>query len=223
MQLSQPDRRAAVPPCPALLPEAFADLREVIPSLAVDLRYTGADNFVGEPVDGYQAPRPILTWEAAWALRAVQTELQPFGLGLKIYDAYRPHRATAHFLRWARDLADTRSRAAYHPRVAKADLFKEGYLGERSAHSRGSTVDLTLVRREGPHPGPELDMGTRFDFFDPASWPDSWEVPIQARANRLLLRKVMEGHGFYGMREEWWHFTLVHEPFPEALFDFLVA
>jgi len=201
------------------VPDAFVDLETAVPTLRIEARYYGSNNFLGRPVDGYEAPRCYLTRPAAAALRQAAETLAPFGLGLKVFDAYRPQRAVDHFVRWAKDLNDTKMKASYYPGVAKADLFKKGYIAARSGHSRGSTVDLTLVELES---GRELDMGTGFDFFGPASWPKSPAVSAQQRANRLLLRRVMVESGFRPLKEEWWHFTLENEPFPKRYFDFAV-
>jgi len=164
----------------------------------------------------------IATAEAAEALRQVRDDLRPFGFGLKVFDAYRPRRAVQHFVRWARDLSDTRMKQAYYPQVAKKDLFRLGYIAGRSSHSRGSTVDLTIVILKDGHVGPELNMGTGFDLFSTASWPDSMAVTAVQRAHRLLLRTLMARHGFVPYDKEWWHFTLAQEPFPETYFDFPV-
>lgn len=197
----------------------FVNLAEVAPGIRQDVRYFSADNFVGEPITGYQAPAIYMTREAATALRTVQSELAPFGIGLKVFDAYRPQQAVDHFVRWARDLDDQRMKARYYPNVAKADLFSDGYIAARSGHSRGSTVDLTLVALAT---GEELDMGTPWDYFDLASWPDSDLVTVQQQANRLLLRRAMLAAGFQPLTTEWWHFTLTGEPYPDTYFDFPV-
>lgn len=204
------------------LPGDFVFLEALIPGLVVDLRYQGADNFLGQPVDGYQGARPMLTRAAAEALARVQQDLAPFGLGLKVFDAYRPQRAVDHFVRWARDLQDVRMQARYYPRVDKSRLFVEGYIADRSGHSRGSTVDLTLVELspEGV-PGRELDMGSGFDFFGPESWPTSGVPDAGQRAHRALLQALMLRHGFKPYDQEWWHFTLAREPYPDRYFDFL--
>lgn len=201
------------------LPDHFVALAEIAPGIQQEVRYFSANNFVGEPIDGYLAANIFLTRSAAEALRRVQAELVPFGLGLKVFDAYRPQRAVDHFVRWAQDLDDQRMKGRYYPQVDKSDLFSDGYIAARSGHSRGSTVDLTLVDLAT---GAELDMGTPWDYFDLASWPDSDQVSIQQRANRLLLRRVMVAAGFHPLRTEWWHFTLVDEPFPDTYFDFPV-
>jgi D-alanyl-D-alanine dipeptidase len=201
------------------LPAGFVDVGRIVPDIAVDLRYFSSDNFVGRRIDGYEARRLVLTEPAAAALAAVQAELRPFGLGLLVYDGYRPERAVRHFLRWAEDPDDTQMKARYYPDVAKQDLLREGYVAGRSSHSRGSTLDLTLVARDGDAVRP-LDMGTGWDRFSPRSWPTSPEVPPAARANRLLLRSLMTKHGFRPYPREWWHFTLADEPYPDRYFDF---
>jgi len=200
-------------------PPDFVDLHTLIPSLQIEARYAGSENFVGRPVDGYEAPRCYLTRPAAEALRQVQEALRPFGLGLKVFDAYRPQRAVDHFVRWAKDLNDTKMKASYYPRVSKSVLFKEGYIAARSGHSRGSTVDLTIIDLAD---GNALDMGTGFDFFGPESWPENTAMTVQQRANRMLLRSVMTRYGFRPLQEEWWHFTLENEPYPDRYFDFPV-
>jgi D-alanyl-D-alanine dipeptidase len=202
------------------LPEGFVYLDVAIPDIAVELRYFTSDNFVGRPVDGYVHAHAILSKPAAAALARVQESLRPFGLGLKVFDAYRPQRAVDHFVRWAADLQDRETKAKYYPRVAKKDLFSEGYIAARSSHSRGSTVDLTIVFRAPDGTVKELDMGSSWDFFGPISWPASDAVSAQQRANRTLLRTLMMNHGFQPYTQEWWHFTLRNEPHPETYFDF---
>lgn len=201
------------------LPDGFVDAARVVPGLVVDMRYTTSDNFTGRPVDGYEAAVCILTERAAVALRAVQDELRAFGLGLKVFDCYRPARAVASFVRWAADPADTLTRAKYYPELDMSRLFELGYIAERSGHSRGSTVDLTLV--ELTHGG-ELDMGTGWDLFSRLSWPMDGRIAPGQRALRMLLRTVMIKHGFRPYDQEWWHFTLNGEPFPDTYFDFPV-
>jgi D-alanyl-D-alanine dipeptidase len=215
---------ALLPLRPALcaepeLPSGFAYVDEAVPGITLEIRYCTAHNFLGTRVDGYEAPRAILTNEAARALGGVQQDLAPFGLGLKVFDAYRPQRAVDHFVRWAEDLADTRMKAEFYPGVDKENLFRDGFIASRSGHSRGSTVDLTIIDLAS---GAELDMGTPFDFFGPESWPDNPAQPTQVRAIRALLQRVMAAHGFRHLREEWWHFTLNGEPHPDTYFDFPV-
>jgi D-alanyl-D-alanine dipeptidase len=197
---------------------SFVNAAEVVSGLLVDIRYFGGHNFVGRRVDGYEAPVCLLTRQAATALAAVQRDLATVGLGLKVFDCYRPVRAVAHFVRWARDPADQSGRAEFYPAVDKRNLFREGYIAARSGHSRGSTVDVTLVRADGA----EVDMGSPFDFFGRQSSRDDRSVPKEARAFRLLLAAAMMRRGFRPYAREWWHFTLAHEPFPERYFDFPV-
>ena len=199
-------------------PAAFVDAATVVPGLIVEMRYAGSDNFVGRPIDGYQAPRCLLTRAAADALAAVARDLQPRGLVLKVFDCYRPTRAVANFVRWAHDLQDQKMKAEFYPNVDKRTLFRDGYIATRSGHSRGSTMDLTLAKADGA----ELDMGTPFDFFSPKSWTAAQTVAADAHANRMLLANAMRRRGFYGYFREWWHFTLRGEPFPQTYFDFAV-
>jgi D-alanyl-D-alanine dipeptidase len=204
------------------MPAGFIDAATVVEGLVVDMHYFGTDNFVGARIDGYEAARCILARPAAAALARVQQDLAPQGLGLKVFDCYRPVRAVMHFVRWARDLRDTKRKADFYPDVDKRDLFRLGYIASRSGHSRGATVDLTLAQRgEGEAPA-ELDMGTRFDFFGTQSWPGSRKVGAQAQANRRLLAAAMSKGGFRPYEKEWWHFTLRGEPYPGSYFDFPV-
>ena len=143
-----------------------------------------------------------------------------FGLGLLVFDAYRPQQAVDDFVAWSKDLNDTKTKSTYYPRIPKEFLFSQGYIAERSGHSRGSTVDLTIVSKNAPFQ--QLDMGTGFDFFGPESWPDYAEIFPQQRANRLLLQNIMVKYGFNPYPQEWWHFTLKNEPFPNTYFNFPV-
>ena len=203
----------------AEIPDNFVHLREVIPDIIEDVKYYGTDNFIGERVPGYEAGRLILTLEASLALKKAQRELSYGGLALKVFDGYRPQRAVDFFGRWAADESDVRMQQRFYPRLGKQDLFPQGYLFKQSSHSRGSTVDLTIV---DAMTGAELDMGTEFDFFDLASWPSSTSVTAAQRGNRLLLRIMMQQAGFAGVEEEWWHFTLRDEPYPQRYFDFVI-
>lgn len=197
----------------------FVDAASGVPGLVVDMRYYGAENFVGRRIAGYEAPVCLLTREAASALGRAQEQLKAFGLGLKVYDCYRPKRAVADFAAWAKDLGDTKRKAEQYPNVDKSKLFELGYIAERSGHSRGSTLDLTLV---DARTGAELDMGSGYDLFDPVSWPSDQTVGAAARGHRMLLQVVMMDAGFKPLKEEWWHFTLKDEPYPETYFDFEV-
>ena len=210
---------SAAPAASDQMPAGFVDAASVVPGLVVDMRYFGSYNFIGHPIDSYEAPVCILTRKAADALARVQAELKGYGLGLKIFDCYRPARAVAEFVRWSKDESDTRMKTEFYPELDKDELFPKGYIAERSGHSRGSTLDLTLVYL--PY-NSDVPMGTGFDFFSERSWPDNADQPPQARANRLLLANIMKRHGFKPYAYEWWHFTLANEPYPDTYFDFPV-
>ncbi|MGD0634985.1 MAG: M15 family metallopeptidase [Beijerinckiaceae bacterium] len=202
------------------IPPFFTDLAALIPGLITDIRYAGAGNFIGEPVDGYHAPRGLLTQEAAQALAGVQDDLAASGLGLKVFDGYRPVRAVQHFVRWAQDAGDIRGKAEFYPHLDKPDLFRLGFISADSAHCRGSTVDLTLVILAT---GDELPMGSAFDFFGPESCLDYSGLSPNERANRDRLHAAMAARGFEGFEQEWWHFTLRGEPYPATRFDFPIT
>ncbi len=225
------------------IPESFIDVQKVIPGMIMDIRYTGPHNFLGEKVDGYLAPKCYLTKEATDALANVQKDLEPYALSLKIYDCYRPQRAVNHFVRWAREIENTKTMKEFYPTIDKRNLFKDGYIAERSGHSRGSTVDLTLVPFPAP-PQPDyvngqplsecylpaekrfldnsIDMATGFDCFHELSHTANAKVSTQQKINRLLLKSVMEKHGFKNYDLEWWHYTLKNEPYPDTYFDFVI-
>lgn len=199
-------------------PDGFVSVTDVIPDALLDVRYYSTYNFVGERVDGYEAPIVLLTKETAAALALVNADMRAQGLRLVIYDGYRPQRAVDHFVRWA-ESADESMRAAFYPDVEKRDLFERGFIAKRSGHSRGSTIDLTLLDEKG---GTPLDMGGPFDFFGELSHPDYPGVTPEQHANRLLLRQAMLNRGFKPLSTEWWHFTLLNEPYPDTYFDFPV-
>lgn len=202
------------------LPSGFVRLCDVIPGLVIDLKYATADNFVGRPLPGYEHAIPVLTSEAAQALKAVQQQLVKDGLGIKVFDAYRPQRTVDFFLQWAGDDSDTTQKDAFYPTLKKPQLLADGYLNSPSGHSRGSTIDLTLINLKD---GSELDMGTPFDFFGEPSWTDYPDLGPSQKHNRNFLQNVMQYHGFIGVREEWWHFTLKDEPYPDVYFDFVAS
>lgn len=211
---------AACMPAHAMSPHpAFVDASSVVPGLVVELRYLGANNFVGARIDGYEKPVCYLTRPAAEALANVQRDLVAKGLGLKVFDCYRPARAVAHFVRWARAIDDVKMKSRFYPGEDKRQLFSRGYLASRSGHSRGSTVDLTVVTLADKA---ELDMGTPFDFFSARSWPGDRSVSVDAQRNRRTLSDAMRKRGFLPHSKEWWHFTLRREPFPDTYFDFAV-
>lgn len=215
-----PDPRVETP-LPATrrgkLPAGFVYADEAVPGLRLDIRYATEYNFVGKPIAGYLAPLAILTKEAAAALKAASEDLAKEGYGLKIYDAYRPTKAVAEFVAWSRDASDTKMKADFYPDVDKKDAFKLGYLAHNSGHSRGSTVDLTLVDLKT---GQEVDMGSPYDLFSPISAHDTKRISKEQAANRRMLRAAMERHGFQSLNKEWWHYTLKKEPFPDTYFDF---
>jgi D-alanyl-D-alanine dipeptidase len=201
------------------LPNDFVYVLEEIPTIQVELRYFSDNNFVGKPVDGYQANVVILSKHATKALKNVQNELLDDGLSLKVYDAYRPQRAVNHFWRWAKNVNDTLTKQQFYPNVKKKNLFKEGYIATRSRHSSGSTLDVTLINMNTCE---ELDMGTPYDFFGSESWVAYDNITEQQKANRNLLQTVMKKHGFRNYPQEWWHFTLRGEPFKNQYFDFVI-
>ena len=195
----------------------FVEVTEVIPDVILEIRYYSTYNFVGTRVDGYVRPLALMTRQAADSLKAVNDELKAKGYRLKIWDTYRPQRAVNHFIRWAEDLNDTTMKKVFYPMVDKSLLFEQGYIYARSSHSRGSTVDLTLIETAT---GKELDMGSPFDWFGEESHPDYPCKLYMQSFNRLLLHDAMVRHGFEGLDSEWWHFTLANEPYPDTYFDF---
>ena len=198
----------------------FVLVSDIIPDALLDVRYYTTYNFVGRRIDGYEEPVVLLTREAAEALALVNADLRKQGYRMVLYDGYRPQRAVDHFVRWAEDVFDTAMKSVFYPEVDKADLFTKGFIAKRSGHSRGSTVDLTLLDEQT---GRLLDMGGPFDYFGELSHPGYTEELTQEQiANRMLLRKAMLRHGFKPLSTEWWHFTLANEPWPDTCFDFPV-
>jgi D-alanyl-D-alanine dipeptidase len=202
-------------------PPTFVRLDQHIPDLCLDLQYGTTNNFTGQVVRGYERPVCWITRPAAEALEAVQQRLRPMGLSLMVFDAFRPQKAVDFFVTWSQANNDPEwIKETFFPRLEKAKLFTQGYISKRSGHTRGSTVDLTLCSRaSGAMPMP-LDMGTRFDFFGEEASTLYPELTAQQRANRLLLKHLMESQGFKAYAVEWWHFTLIDEPFPDRYFDF---
>lgn len=195
----------------------FVYLKELMPNLRSDMRYYGSNNFIGKPIEGYNQPRLLLTKEAATALKKVQDGLVRLGFGLLIYDAYRPQRSVDQFVEWSKDEEDTLMKEQFYPNINKKDLFKLGYISEKSGHSRGSTVDLTIVSLTT---GKILNMGAPYDLFDEKSHTNYQYVTKNQRSLRLLIKRRMEKEGFKSYEKEWWHFTLKDEPYPETYFDF---
>lgn len=201
------------------LRSGFCYVQDVIDDVTEDIRYAGEHNFVGEPIDGYLANRAIMTNEAAQALKEAADVFREMGYRLKIFDAYRPQSAVRHFVRWSEDADDMKMQAEFYPDYkTKSRLVDEGYIARNSSHMRGSAVDLTLTDMDGN----ELDMGTCFDFFGKRSWHGAKGLTKEQRANRELLKTVMEQCGFKSFEKEWWHYRLKNEPFKTEKFDFPV-
>ena len=223
-------------------PGAFVSLHDVDPSIIVEMRYLTNHNFIGRRIPGYRENVCLLTKQAAEGLARVQKVVRAKGYTLKVYDCYRPQRSVDAFVKWGKDLSDQKMKAEFYPRVRKSRVFKEGYIATQSGHSRGSTMDLTLVKRpagkqERYHRGDRLrdcggprskrfrdntiDMGTGYDCFDPLAHPYAKRFRgTKIRRNRLRLRKPMLAAGFKPLATEWWHFTLADEPYPDTYFDF---
>ena len=199
------------------LPDGFVYLSDVDKTIQKELRYLGNNNFIGKPIDGYHKNCIIVTKSSANALTKIQQSLQKEGLSLKIFDAYRPQQAVNHFVKWAKVLEDTLMKKAYYPNTPKSQLFKRGYIASRSGHSRGSTVDLTIINIKT---GKELDMGCPYDFFGIKSHYLPKNITPEQQKSRLLLRTIMIKNNFRPYKNEWWHFTLRNEPFPNTYFNF---
>lgn len=222
-------------------PDDIVDVRSVVEDIVLDIRYATSHNFVGRPIPSYEAAKCLLTRRAAQALGRVQDALRDFRLALKVYDCYRPQSAVDAFVAWARDLDDQAMKAEFYPSVDKQNLFRDGYIAAHSGHSRGSTVDLTVValpvqpppvfdpeedlrscenERNDRFADTSIDMGTGYDCFSLRSHTMNPGLSAQQRANRLLLKQLMESNGFMNLPEEWWHYTLSEEPYPDVYFDF---
>ncbi|MCH9732283.1 MAG: M15 family metallopeptidase, partial [Actinomycetia bacterium] len=220
-----------------IAPADFVALRDIDPSILQEIRYYTSHNFTGGPVDGYRSPMCILTREAAEALKRAQREFNAAGYSLKVYDCYRPQRAVDEFVAWAKDVKDLLMRAEFYPRVDKSNLFGDGYIAERSGHSRGSTADITLVKlpaastppynpdeplidcaapRQERFPDNSIDMGTGFDCFDTLAHTLDPRIQGEQLKNRLLLKKGLEKHGFVNYAKEWWHFTYQPQTYPDT-------
>ena len=198
----------------------FVVLADFVPSIIQEIRYYSTYNFIGERIIGYEEPCAIVTKEAARALQSVSGELASQGYRIKVFDAYRPATAVKRFVQWSVDDLDLRMKPFFYPDLDKAELFKRGYIASRSSHSRGSTVDLTLLEMAT---GRELDMGSPFDLFSEKSHPDFHGITDEQYDNRMLLRGAMLRNGFEPIDCEWWHFTLADEPYPDTYFDFPVS
>ncbi len=198
----------------------FVLLSEAVPDAILEIRYYSTYNFVGDRIDGYEEPVALLTKEAAAALKEVSDDLREKGYRLKIFDAYRPQMAVTNFVEWAEDTDDTRMKEYFYPELDKSVLFEQGYIALHSGHSRGSTVDLTLFDMKTEK---EVDMGGTFDYFGELSHPDYTDITEEQYNNRMILREAMMAHGFRPLEEEWWHFTLDEEPYPDTYFTFPVS
>lgn len=226
------------------LPSGFVYLKNIDPSILQDIRYAGVHNFVGRPIKGYQAHECILTKQAALALRDVQAELKKSNLSLKVYDCYRPQMAVSDFVAWSRAPNDQSMKKEFYPHIQKSNAFKLGYIAFKSGHSRGSSIDLTIValpakKQANFHRGQSLlscvnpvnnrfqdnsvDMGTGYDCFHPAAYSNYQNINSIALNNRRLLKTIMQKNNFKPYFREWWHFTLKNEPYPHTYFNFPVA
>ncbi len=201
-------------------PSGFVLLADQVPGIIQEIRYYSTYNFIGDRIDGYEEPCALLTKEAARALRSASNEMMVHGYRFKVFDAYRPARAVKHFVLWGIEDQDIRMKPYFYPELQKQELFSKGYIATESSHSRGSTIDLTLLDMQT---GKELDMGSPFDLFSEVSHPDHRGVTDEQYENRMLLRRVMLRNGFAPIDCEWWHFTLEDEPYPDTYFDFPVS
>lgn len=218
----------------------FVNITDIVPDVILEIRYYGTYNFVGARIDGYLQPTALLTREAAEALKNVSDDVKSLGYRLKIYDAYRPQMGVDHFVRWSTDPTDTCMKRYFYPMLDKPVLFEQNYIMSKSGHTRGSTVDLTIFDMTTEK---EVDMGGTFDWFGEESHPDYCGNPEtgeylglteeqQSRGlqpitkeqfrNRMILRNAMLRHGFKALDSEWWHFTLIDEPFSNTYFTFPV-
>ena len=205
---------------PAMDPSGFVLLSDYVPHIIQEIRYFSTYNFIGERIDGYEEPCALLTIEAARALKAVSNELFVQGYRIKVFDAYRPACAVRHFVLWGIEDQDIRMKPYFYPDLEKQELFSKGYIAKLSSHSRGSTVDLTLLDMKT---GKEVDMGSPFDMFSEVSHPDYRGITDEQYENRMLLQSVMVRGGFVPIDCEWWHFTLKDEPYPDTYFEFPVS
>ncbi len=198
----------------------FVLLSDFVPHIVQEIRYYSTYNFIGERIDGYEEPCALLTIEAARALKRAASELIVQGYRLKVFDAYRPECAVRHFVLWGIEDQDIRMKPYFYPDLEKQELFRQGYIAKRSSHSRGSTVDVTLLDMRT---GKEVDMGSPFDLFSEVSHPDYRGITEEQYENRMLLQHVMRRAGFLPLDCEWWHFTLADEPYPDIYFTFPVS
>lgn len=201
-------------------PSGFVLLADYVPQIVQEIRYYSTYNFVGDRIDGYEEPCALLTIEAARALKAASYEVFVQGYRFKVFDAYRPACAVRHFVLWGIEDQDIRMKSYFYPELEKQELFAKGYIAKMSGHSRGSTIDLTLLDMRT---GKEVDMGSPFDLFSEISHPDCREITEEQYENRMMLQRVMIRNGFQPIDCEWWHFTLINEPYPNTYFEFPVS
>ena len=201
-------------------PSGFVLLSDYVPGMIQEIRYFSTYNFVGDRINGYEEPVALMTAQGARALRKAADELNVKGYRIKVFDAYRPARAVEHFVMWGIEDMDLRMKPYFYPGLEKQELFAKGYIAVKSSHSRGSTVDLTLLDMAS---GREVDMGAPFDFFGEISHPDFKGITEEQYENRLILRNAMLRNGFLPIDCEWWHFTLADEPYPDTYFDFPIT
>ena len=201
-------------------PSGFVVLADQVPGIVQEIRYYSTYNFIGDRIDGYEEPCALLTKEAARALKSVSNEMNVQGYRLKVFDAYRPASAVKHFVLWGIEDLDLRMKPFFYPELEKQELFIKGYVASQSSHSRGSTIDLTLLDMQT---GKEVDMGSPFDMFSEISHPDYRGITEEQYQNRMFLQKIMVRGGFLPYECEWWHFTLADEPYPDTYFEFPVS
>ena len=195
----------------------FVIVSDEIPNCFLEIRYYSSFNFVGTRVDGYVDPVAILTKAACNALKRANEEFNKMGYIIKIYDCYRPQMAVDHFVRWSEDFDDVKTKEYFYPNLTKKQCFEQDFISKKSNHSRGSTIDLTLVDMKT---GMDVDMGGPFDYFGDLSHADYKGISDEQYNNRMILRNVMIKNGFRPFNEEWWHFTLIDEPYPNTYFNF---
>ena len=200
------------------LEDGFVYLKDIDDSIIVDLKYYSNENFTGQYVEGYLSNNAILTKESALALSDAQDDFNKLGYSLILYDAYRPQRAVDFFVQWSNNSYDTINKRIYYPNIKKSELFELGYIAYKSGHSRGSTVDVSLIEIST---NKLLDMGTIFDYFGIESHTFFDDISEKQKSNRLILYEIMSNNGFKNYSKEWWHFTLKNEPY-QKYFDFLV-
>lgn len=216
-----PQASAQSPKASATAPADFVILADVVPDIIQEIRYYTTYNFVGRRIPGYDEPVALMTRRAADSLRRVSDDVKAQGYRLKVFDAYRPMTAVRYFVQWGKELNDTLMKRYFYPEVNKADVFRLGYLSSRSAHSRGSTIDLTLFDMNTER---EVDMGGTYDFFGEVSHPTyTRNLSASQLRHRRILREAMLRHGFKPVGSEWWHYTLRNEPYPNQFFEFPVS